>query len=60
MTTPDESARLSHHRAEERAREAAVPAPSPQPRPETHSEALVTAHEGRPTVAEQKKRGFIP
>jgi hypothetical protein len=60
MTTPDEQARLSHHAAEDRLRESRVPAPSPQPSPETHSEAIVSAREGRPTVAEQKKRGFIP
>jgi hypothetical protein len=60
MTTPDEDVRLGHYRAEERARAAAVPAPSPQPRPETHDQAIVTAHEGRPTVAEQEKRGHYP
>jgi hypothetical protein len=60
MTSPDESARLSHHAAEQRARDAAVPAPSPQPPPETHSEAIVTSHEGRPTVREQQQREFYP
>ena len=52
--------RLAHHLAEQRAREAAVPAPSPQPRPESHAEALMAAHEGRPTVAEQKLRESYP
>ena len=60
MTTPHEQDRLSHHLAEQRAREAAVPAPSPQPVPEDHETALVAAHEGRPTVAEQKMRTFYP
>ena len=56
----DESLRLAHAAAEDRARQAAIPAPSPQPRPESHEEALMAAHEGRPTVAEQKNREFYP
>ena len=56
----DESVRLAHHAAEQRAREAAVPAPAPQPQPESHIEAMATAHEGRPTVAEQQKRTVYP
>ena len=52
--------RLAHAAAEERARLAAVPAPSPQPQPESHAEAMATAHEGRPTVAEQQKRTVYP
>ena len=51
---------MAHHAAEENARLAAVPAPSPQPRPESHVEAMATAHEGRPTVAEQQKRTVYP
>jgi hypothetical protein len=52
---------MAHHAAEENARLAAVPAPSPQgPAPESHVEAMATAHEGRPTVAEQQKRTVYP
>jgi hypothetical protein len=56
----DESVRLAHHRAEQRAREAAVPAPSPQPVPESHGQALVSSHEGLPTVGEQRQREQYP
>ena len=51
---------MAHHAAEENARLAAVPVLSPQPRPESHVEAMATAHEGRPTVAEQQKRTVYP
>jgi hypothetical protein len=52
----DEDVRLAHYAAEQRAREALVRVPSPQPVPETHEEAIVSAHEGRPTVAVQDKQ----
>jgi hypothetical protein len=60
VSTSMEDARLAHHAAEARLRVAAVPAPPQQPVPETHVAALATAHEGRPTVAEQQKRQVYP
>jgi hypothetical protein len=56
----DEDVRLAHHAAEQRAREAAVPISRPGPTPETHEQALVSAHEGRPTVAAQQQRETYP
>lgn len=56
----DEDVRLAHAAAEENARLAQVPAPSPQPQTEHHVEAMATAHEGRPTVAEQQQRLVYP
>ena len=52
----DEQLRLAHLAACEAIAVSAIPAPSPQPQAESHSEAIVTAHEGRPTVATQQKR----
>jgi hypothetical protein len=60
MATPEEQLRLGHLAASQREASAAVPAPSAQPRPESHTEAMATAHEGRPTVAEQQKRKVYP
>jgi hypothetical protein len=54
----DEQRRLAHHQAETAAREATIRAPSAQPRPESHTEAMATAHEGRPTVAAQQKKDW--
>lgn len=56
----DEDVRLAHYATEARARQALLRAPSPQGRPESHAEALMAAHEGRPTVAEQRKRECYP
>jgi hypothetical protein len=47
--------RLAYLAACEALAVSAVPAPSPQPVPETHEQAIVTAHEGSPTVAVQDR-----
>jgi hypothetical protein len=51
----DEDVRLAHYAAEQAAREKLIRAPSPQVVPETHEQAIMAAHEGRPTVAVQDK-----
>lgn len=60
MSTPEEHLRLAHLVACEAEALSRVPAPSPQPAPESHTTAMATAHEGRPTVAEQQKRECYP
>jgi hypothetical protein len=58
VTTPEEHQRLAYLAACEAGALSMVPAPSPQPQPESHTAAMATAHEGRPTVAEQQKRDW--
>jgi hypothetical protein len=56
----DEDVRLAHYAAEARLREARVPAPSLQPAVPGHEDEVMAAHEGRPTVAEQRQRPVYP
>jgi hypothetical protein len=56
----DEELRLSHLAAEQHARDAAVPAARLAPAVPGHSDELLAAHQGRPTVREQKQREVYP
>jgi hypothetical protein len=56
----DESLRLAHYAAEQRARDAAVPAVRPPAVVPVHSDEILGSHEGRPSVREQQRREVYP
>jgi hypothetical protein len=57
VSTSDEDIRLGHLAAEGRARQSRVPASAPPAEDSrTHEDELRVAHEGRPTLSDQRKQ----